>query len=1422
MANDDMSSEVTKRLNRVSADTTNDFLVVPSAVAHRVPVSVDALTKGGGETGALMRSVDWAATPLGPVERWPGSLRAVVNLVMSSRSPIIMWWGPELIQFYNDSYRPILGVAKHPTAMGQRARDCWPEIWSIIEPLISVVMDRGESTDIRDGLLCLDRNGYVEECYFSYAYSPITDETGAVAGIFAAVSESTATVFGRRRERTIRDLNVLSLRSYDIDEMWQHFTTVLAANRHDLQFCMLYLVDGTSATLVLATGLADGAPPTIDLAANAHVWRAPPDTSNGSAYVCPGAAHHVVQAPGGPWPEQAKDLLVTPLVAIGIGQPLGFLVTGLNPRRTLDDAYRAFIDVVTDRIASGLVAVRAYEQERKRAESLAQLDRAKTAFFSNVSHEFRTPLTLMLGPMEDGLSDRGQPLPPRQRERQELIHRNALRLLKLVNTLLDFSRIEAGRAQASFEPIDLSSYTADLASTFRSAIERAKMQLVADCPPLSQPVFVDRDMWEKVVLNVLSNAFKHTFTGSITVSLREVAGQAELRVIDTGIGIPADQIPRLFERFHRVQGADARTHEGSGIGLALAQELVKLHGGSIQVESQIDRGSTFLVSIPLGSNHLPAEQTGATRSRASTAVGANAFVEEALSWIPEGSAAGHRSEVYPASTCEHFDRNVVGDQPDVEADRTVRILLADDNADMRRYVRGILNRRWAVDVVADGAAALEAARAHAPDLILSDVMMPKLDGFGLLREVRADPALRHTPVILLSARAGEEASIEGLKAGADDYLIKPFSAQELIARVAAHLGMARMRRESAQRERALSDAVLATDQQAAKVLESINDGFCTLDSEWRYTSVNPAALQMVPILADALGKSMFDIFPDVRSTIVEDNLHRCVREQTLIEFEFHYEPHGRWYQNRYFGIAGLGVAIVWTDITERKRSEQLLRFRTAQFETLVNRAPLGVYLVDADFRVREVNPIAMTVFGDISGGVIGRDFNEILHILWEKKYGDELVRIFRHTLETGESYVTPERAQFRIDRGITEYYEWQLDRIPSPDGRHGVVCYFRDISQQVQARLRIQESEERFRQMADHAPVMVWVTEVDGRSTFQSQSWYEFTGQTPETGLGFGWLEAVHPDDRASSEATFFAANEKRVAFRLEYRLRRKDGAYRWAIDSAAPRLDPHGEFLGYIGSVLDITDRKQAESDLAESVDDLKRANTELEHFASIASHDLQEPLRMISNYCDILGMRYASSLDEKAKEYFGRITAGSERMRSLLHALLSYSQVDKQPLNLAEAPARAVVDDAMEPLLPEITMKRARVSIGTLPTVVGDRARLTQLLQNLIANALKFSVADRAPLVSITSVDDGERWRFSVADNGIGISASGHKKIFNIFQRLHAADVYPGSGIGLATCKKIVEQHGGRIWVESEADVGSTFCFTILKRLAVSQEQS
>ena len=409
---------------------------------------------------------------------------------------------------------------------------------------------------------------------------------------------------------------------------------------------------------------------------------------------------------------------------------------------------------------------------------LAELDSAKTAFFSNISHEFRTPLTLMLGPLEDQLADLGPGVPPLHRERIETAHRQGLRLLKLVNALLDFSRIEAGRAQAHFQPTDLPRLTTELASQFETAMERAALRLTIDCPALAEPIYVDRDMWEKIVLNLISNAFKHTFKGCISVRLVRRGAYVELSVEDTGIGIAAQEIPHLFERFHRVTGALSRTHEGTGIGLSLAKELVTAHGGFIRVESQPGKGSRFVVHLKSGTAHLPEAQVERGAAHAGLGRAAEAYVQEALSWLPEAA---------------NEPQGVSRDPQSSSAPRP-RILLADDNSDMRRYVARLLERHYIVQAVPDGAAALASARSNPPDLVLSDAMMPRMGGFELLQELRADVRTRQLPVILLSARAGEESAVEGLDAGADDYLVKPFSARELIARVRAHLALAQQRR----------------------------------------------------------------------------------------------------------------------------------------------------------------------------------------------------------------------------------------------------------------------------------------------------------------------------------------------------------------------------------------------------------------------------------------------------------------------------------------------------------------------------------------------------------------------------------------------------------------------------------------------------
>jgi PAS domain S-box-containing protein len=619
----------------------------------------------------------------------------------------------------------------------------------------------------------------------------------------------------------------------------------------------------------------------------------------------------------------------------------------------------------------------------------------------------------MLGPVEDLLARSHTDLSPAAADQLEVVNRNGLRLLRLVNNLLDFSRIEAGRIRAVYQPTDLAAFTADLASVFRAACERAGLRLVVDCPPLAEPAYVDREMWEKVVLNLLSNAFKFTFAGEIEVTLRQAGRAAELRVRDTGTGIPAGEMPRLFERFHRVENARGRTHEGSGIGLALVQELVKLHGGAVTAASAFGEGTTFLVTVPLGTAHLPADRIGEGRATAPAGAGAVPYVEEALRWLPskpkeEGGRvrkeeSESKSSLLPPSSFLF---------PPFQKDRP-RVLVADDNADMRQYVARLLAAQYAVDAAPDGEAALAAARERPPDLVLADVMMPRLDGFGLLHALRADPRTDDIPVILLSARAGEESRVEGMEAGADDYLVKPFSARELLARVTAHLQMARLRRESAA-------ALRRRDEFLSGILGSITDAFFSLDEGQRFAFVNDETVRRFGRPRDEIvGKHIWAMYPAAVGSAANVQLNRAMAERVAVEYEFYYEPWRRWFLDKAYPTAGGGLAVYSRDVTDRKRAEVELREAEERFRTLADHMSQFAWMADAKGWIFWYNRRWYEYTGTTLEEVQGWGWKKVHH----PDHLERVVKRVQQSWDTGELW----EDTFPL-RGADGTYRWFLSR----------------------------------------------------------------------------------------------------------------------------------------------------------------------------------------------------------------------------------------------------------------------------------------------------------------------------------------------------------------------------------------------------------
>ena len=1406
----------------------------------------------------MMRSKNWDDTELGPKDLWPQSLKTSVSTCLNSRFAILIWWGPGLIKLYNDAYSVILGN-KHPYALGRAGREVWREIWDIIGPMLRGVMEQGEATWSDDLLLLLERHGYAEECYFTFSYSPIRDESGGIGGIFTPVQETTGRVIGERRTRTLMDLAsrrsalVLS-KTKSAEEACRSACEALAANPYDLPFACLYLFDHArqQAHLAGVAGIPPGAsitPETVSLTSSAFPAFSAAIESR-TMQVIEDLPIHFADLPQGAWHVPAHAAVVCPIVLPGQDRPDGVLLSAVNPRKHFDPDYRAFFEMIAGQVASSLAEVYAFEREAKRAEELAAIDRAKTTFFSNVSHEFRTPLTLMLGPLEELLEPESG-LDWSTVERLTLVHRNGLRLQRLVNVLLDFSRIEAGRVEPVLEPTVLSRFTIELASNFDSVVRKASLRFTVDCPPLPRVVEVDRQMWEKIVFNLVSNAFKFTFEGSITVRLRDAGAFVELTVEDTGEGIPESELPHIFERFHRVQSARARTHEGTGIGLALVSELARLQGGSVSVQSVLGRGSTFTVSMPAVRKQTPGRWPVAARELTPTALNPDVYIDETMRWLPESQSLAFEGATAMAGTKME----------------SPRILLVDDNADMRDYITHLLKTRFSVVAVSNGADALQQALNATPDLVLTDVMMPGIDGFGLIRELRAHPETSHLPIILLSARAGEESRLEGVQAGADDYLIKPFTARELLARVQAHLEISRIRRESA-------DRIRRSEQELRLITDYAPVSLVRFDRDGRYLYINRRhAERFGRKPEEMLGKNLQETVGQSWYETVWPRFSAALRGEFVeFEAEFDYVNSGpRWMRVWYvpeFDPRGEvpSVVAVLLDITERHAAEVSLRENSEHLNLALEVGHLGTW--NWDMRTGE------NVWSAEQYRVVGLEPGSApsSYATWAERVHPEDLPLVEAALEAAARSRQEFQCEYRTlwPDGTTHWAEAKGSYFYDAQGAAirmiGVATDITERRRIDEARraalVREQEARKTAELLNQIGPALA--SELDIRQLTQKitdiatqlthaevgafyyngeeehQQLYALSGVTREV-----FERAMFPVDTPLAGTKFSSRGTIRsgdIPADARYSIGARTGGIAVRSYLAVPVLSRHGEVLGKLvfasskpdvftqadedlaagiaaqsGVALDnarlFEESVRAQEQLQHSNEELLAANRELEQFAYVASHDLQEPLRMVNSYTQLLLRRFGPQMDNPdVKEFASYISGGVHHMQLLIQDLLVYSQVihSDQLESAGTADLDAAVQQALAMLRETIVETGAVLFVEPLPLVAGDAGQFEQVFQNLISNALKYRRAEVAPEIRIYAEQTGDEWVVAVGDNGIGFDMQYAERIFGLFKRLHKAE-YPGTGIGLAICKRIVERARGRMWAVSELGKGSTFYFSV-----------
>ena len=1153
------------------------------------------LMSGGGEMGALMRAHDWAKTPFGPVSKWPQSLRTALRICLDSRFPILIWWGPDLRILFNDAYRPSLGTTKYPQAIGAPGREIWSDIWDTIGPSLENVINTGQASWENDQVLLFDRHGYLEESYWTYSYSAIRLTTGEIGGVFSAVHEVTDKILMSRRLKTLRELaDQMSQAKTDVDACTLAMQTIVR-NPADCPYTMIFLREAHGFRRVAASFDASKEVPTVIDISQGDAWGVQKTLQTRTPQVF--EVKNPDTMPAAPYGDRCKQAMSLPILGTN-REPIGVLTIGISPNRALDSSYREFFETLARNVSENINTTRAYYEERKRAEALAELDRAKTLFFSNVSHEFRTPLTLMLGPLENALAAKDT-FPAEHREQLEVAHRNSVRLLRLVNTLLDFSRIEAGRIQASYEPTDLSAFTAELASVFRSAMESAGLRLLVHCDPIPEPAYIDREMWEKIVFNLLSNALKFTFDGEVEISLRAVDRVAELTVRDTGTGIPEQEVPRLFERFYRVKGARGRTFEGSGIGLSLVQELTRLHGGSVRVQSEFNKGSVFTVSIPLGKDHLAPEKIGAGHTMVSTAMRGDAYVQEALRWLP----GQHADDDLPSST------SLSTTEAPLETENTkasaTRILLADDNPDMRDYVHRLLRGSYQVEAVQDGQAALESARRQLPDLIVSDIMMPRLDGIGLLQAVRTDPVLKSIPVILLSARAGEEARIEGLESGADDYLVKPFSARELVARVRSQLAMSRIRHEAS----AIAQRLRADSELLAAIVESSDDAIISKDLDGVITSWNKSAERIFGYTAaEAIGNTIMLIIPAERRDEEAGILARLRRGERV--------DHVRTVRRRKDGslldvsltispvrdASGkvIGASKVARDVTAQALAETAMRESEERFRAIVQTTPECVKLITAEGKLLHMNSAGLRMLGASAlDQVAGQSVYEMIAPEDRDRF-----RAFNQRVCRGES------GTLQFDMIGLHGGRCQMESHAAPfrnaDGGTVQLAVTRDVSERKRAEAREQTAaaeaiaaNAKFRAIFEQTTVFAGIMTKDGVLVEANKMSLDACGFKAEEVLGksfhaTAWWRNSKESQAKIREATPLAAQG--IPYRETLVYSWADGTERLVDFALYPIVDDHGNVFCLHPTGVDVTAQKLAEEKyraLAESLDAEVRART-------------------------------------------------------------------------------------------------------------------------------------------------------------------------------------------------------------------------------------
>jgi PAS domain S-box-containing protein len=1269
---------------------------------------------GGGEMGALMQQKDWRSTELGDPSGWPQSLRVSIDIMLHSRFPGFIWWGPSHICFYNDAYRPILGEnGKHPGILGVPGKEAWPELWHYLQPLVDEVFSKGHSIWKEDQPMQIFRNGRLESIAGTFSYSPIRGGSGAVEGIFVTCVETTEKIINQQRLTESKQqlefaMDAAELGVWDLNPITRRFTGnhrlkewhgLPAEAEFDLSRGIATVGKKDQAALMQAVenALQPGSNGVLDMVYTitsavtnqqriVHTKGKTTFNREGAAVRLNGIVMDVTRQVLSQRKKEESDRqlrlsIAQAPVAIAIFRGPSFIVETVNKRalelwgRTEEDVLqRPILEAMPELIAQGIPAL--------------------------LNHVFTTGI---------GYTHHELPLQIERNHTLETVYVNVV-----------YEALYDERAQIN----GIMAVGTDVSAQVhaRKKIEISKEQLAI-----------------AIEGGELGTFDVNPVTGVFNWSARTKAM----------FGLPEDAEVNYAVY---LQALEPRFRDNSA---AIAMQQVKLADDGLY---ELEYG---VIGVNDGKRRWLRSKGKATYNTAGEPVRYTGIIQD-ITERRNAELALHESEQRFRTMAEGSDF----------------LIITCNEAGLATY----FNKSWEYLTGRTTAALIQ-------------------NGWQDLIHPDDREAILHIYKEAFRKQAPWQAEFR-LMGSLGDYhwvLIKSLVRSHEDGNFAGYISSGLDITERKQAEEAIARFKFMAD--------NANDAFILMRPDAGFEYLNSVALAnwgYHPEEASGLTVPDVDLIYDEQGF---KDLFERARHQTIAPFEtIHVKKDGSTYPVEVI-VSSISAGnkeylfAIARDITERKKIESSIRQSRQRLSDLVNSAPfpIGVY-TGREMRIELANQAILDVWGK-GNNVTGKLYADILPELQNQDVFQQLDDVFTSGLTFASKN---QRIDLQKDGVLQPYYfNYTFTPLFDESGKiYGVMNTGADVTDLNLAKQLAEESEKRFRKVANSAPVLIWMSDTDKRYNFFNTAWLDFTGRPLEDEMGYGWRDGLHPDDIRRVLNSYAVSFDRKEAFYIEYRLRRNDGLYRWVSEKAVPRITDDGIFGGYIGACMDIQD--------------IKEQDQQKDYFISMASHELKTPITSMKGYLQLLKLKYQPSTDAFLKKAINVMERQIETQIALIGELLDLSKIKSGKLTLHKE--NWLVSDLLQETIDQVNVIHPDYTILLTDncyrpdlTLHADRERISQVMINLLTNAIKYSPASTE--IQVHCAADDQQIRIAVQDFGIGIESRDQQKIFERFYRVDGLDesTFPGFGIGLFISAEIIRKHKGQIGVDSEPGKGSTFFFTL-----------